>query len=1345
MDPIGENLGDDNVHEHNRLENQTESSKNETENIVDEEEDEDEDECRVCRGPAEEGRPLLKPCKCSGSMGLVHQDCLISWLEVTRGDGRCEICKTKFHFDPQYAENTPDRLPAHEVILGLSSRFLAKWLPLALRICFAVCLWLVVAPYLTNCLYLGWIVRPSSILARRETFLSDTVSGAVMGAIIIISFLSLMSFADFLRVLWQQPQGAQQPEVEELQEEGMGNDGADGDHTENEATDNATDNRIIEFIQRKKENAAIKALGEERSDTTIDNITSRNSFVFEQKDFETQMLNINERTGAIKEINMATEIRQRNDLGLGGGDNDEGDMGIAPIRPLADDSDGIPPREMANDEGFDYESDDGSVNENADHGNEEAWMDNDDDGNDEDDVLPPFQPPGGEPIDNGVAFDPMDPVLQDDQVDMEINVALDELLGLRGPLSTLVRNLLWLLAFNATYLGIFGFVPKTVGTVMYASFFNTTFCENALKSMPYVASEDQNRTTVVGLLLSLEQQSVNRNATFKLSDFAIVILGYLSMACFIVLSRYAIIAIQKGGKTFENNSPNTGQNLNIAPDFGRLRQIQNIMEERRGEGVNDLNDEDLSGGIGDSIETALDATVAIIKVCVLLFMKMFLLPLSLGLWLDASTVRLFGHDVARRLAFAGGDLFSFILLHWVAGITFMLLVTVFLLQLREVAHPDILAKLIRPQEPQPDLLGNLMQESVLTHMKRMLLSLAIYAPLLTLHVTLPVMLFHASGLDTILTFYHLNFYHLLTPQLQIPLELITFHLSMLALLERHKNTIGGLQHSWMKCMCRILGLTKHLLPLRIQAFHLVGSKSIFTSDHALGDLEVDRFFSTLATKEKDVNEYVMSNIKRIDTDRTHASSTILGEQRLNGERVLSSDVRYISIPGDQGAESKVLHVPTQIGGYRLRIEEETLENEAPERMTILFYREIQGDEIRRPPEGWDDLGTGGAFVQGRWAWSKERKSLIEASVAVRTPFRASSDERRSIKLIAKVVVLIIFSWFAVIFTGLAILSFPLAIGRSFYHLLRIPPKYIHDPLAFCIGAGLFFPSISFLIRSINSIDETLYQRCCYWIGRFRRPPTKKITVVLESILLWIAVAPLGLGLSYEFVVVKSPNWFSGEEAFLDLRTCAISWFMGTVVLNIWSFLLYVKFFTRQFWSNVGNGILEPPMNEDGNPNPNIRNNDRDGANAEAGLNWQGKQGRVARFFKVWRSVLLDWSWDAVDRTILIDEFARPTTKEITSALVGSSLSYQLIECALITIFKLKQGGFMFPILGFVQLGIFRKFLFRFCMAVHVMVQIGSRSRSSMKRWFEAAHEAARDDRYLIGELLMNYNPELQAH
>jgi E3 ubiquitin-protein ligase MARCH6 len=53
----------------------------------------------------------------------------------------------------------------------------------------------------------------------------------------------------------------------------------------------------------------------------------------------------------------------------------------------------------------------------------------------------------------------------------------------------------------------------------------------------------------------------------------------------------------------------------------------------------------------------------------------------------------------------------------------MLTVTLSVLQLREVLHPDVLAKSIRPQEPHIDLLSSLMQESGLMHVKRICISL----------------------------------------------------------------------------------------------------------------------------------------------------------------------------------------------------------------------------------------------------------------------------------------------------------------------------------------------------------------------------------------------------------------------------------------------------------------------------------------------------------------------------------------------------------------------------------------------------------------------------------------------
>ena len=124
---------------------------------------------------------------------------------------------------------------------------------------------------------------------------------------------------------------------------------------------------------------------------------------------------------------------------------------------------------------------------------------------------------------------------------MEINVALDELLGLRGPVSTLIRNLLWLLAFNATYLGIFAFVPKAVGSAVYSGLLNTTLCVKVLKTIPFVHSEDEEKVTVLTIISSINEESSERDTTFRLPDVTTVTLGYFSIAFTIVLIRFGIV------------------------------------------------------------------------------------------------------------------------------------------------------------------------------------------------------------------------------------------------------------------------------------------------------------------------------------------------------------------------------------------------------------------------------------------------------------------------------------------------------------------------------------------------------------------------------------------------------------------------------------------------------------------------------------------------------------------------------------------------------------------------------------------------------------------------------------
>lgn len=68
------------------------------------------DYCRICRGEAADELPLFYPCKCSGSIKFVHQDCLMEWLSHSQKK-YCELCKTPFRFTKLYDHRMPHTLP----------------------------------------------------------------------------------------------------------------------------------------------------------------------------------------------------------------------------------------------------------------------------------------------------------------------------------------------------------------------------------------------------------------------------------------------------------------------------------------------------------------------------------------------------------------------------------------------------------------------------------------------------------------------------------------------------------------------------------------------------------------------------------------------------------------------------------------------------------------------------------------------------------------------------------------------------------------------------------------------------------------------------------------------------------------------------------------------------------------------------------------------------------------------------------------------------------------------------------------------------------------------------------
>lgn len=124
--------------------------------------------CRVCRSDDTAIGPLFHPCRCTGSIAHVHQDCLSTWLEHSRKSS-CELCGHKFSFENVYKDGAPARPPVR-TILKEAAKEVINALQWALRGLLVALAWLAVVPLAvklinTNGLRAGdWTVR-SFVLA----------------------------------------------------------------------------------------------------------------------------------------------------------------------------------------------------------------------------------------------------------------------------------------------------------------------------------------------------------------------------------------------------------------------------------------------------------------------------------------------------------------------------------------------------------------------------------------------------------------------------------------------------------------------------------------------------------------------------------------------------------------------------------------------------------------------------------------------------------------------------------------------------------------------------------------------------------------------------------------------------------------------------------------------------------------------------------------------------------------------------------------------------------------------------------------------------------------------------
>jgi E3 ubiquitin-protein ligase MARCH6 len=126
--------------------------------------------CRICRGEGTPAEPLFYPCKCSGSIKYVHQDCLMEWLSHSQKK-YCELCKTPFRFTKLYAPDMPQSLPIH-IFIEHMAKYLLRNLLVWLRAAVAISVWVFWLPYFMRAVwsFMFWIsdegLGASSIMSR---------------------------------------------------------------------------------------------------------------------------------------------------------------------------------------------------------------------------------------------------------------------------------------------------------------------------------------------------------------------------------------------------------------------------------------------------------------------------------------------------------------------------------------------------------------------------------------------------------------------------------------------------------------------------------------------------------------------------------------------------------------------------------------------------------------------------------------------------------------------------------------------------------------------------------------------------------------------------------------------------------------------------------------------------------------------------------------------------------------------------------------------------------------------------------------------------------------------------
>ncbi|XP_072169738.1 E3 ubiquitin-protein ligase MARCHF6-like [Diadema setosum] len=318
----------------------------------------------------------------------------------------------------------------------------------------------------------------------------------------------------------------------------------------------------------------------------------------------------------------------------------------------------------------------------------------------------------------------------------------------------------------------------------------------------------------------------------------------------------------------------------------------------------------------------------VLKVFLLVVLEIGVFPLICGWWLDVCSLSLFDVTIKERLQGFHAAPGTATFLHWLVGMAYVFYFASFILLLREVLRPGVLWFLRNLNDPDFNPVQEMIHLPIYRHARRFILSIVVFGSVVLLMVWLPVTIIKHL-LPTFLP-YHM---HLSgdTAVTELSLELLLLQVVLPALLEQ------GHTRMWLKNLIRYW---------TIMAAFLLDLRS-----YLLGDVPLDEEFDDIGSDEADEDHEEEENIQE-DEEGENENRVDLEEN--HGAHFIDIGRTYHEALADRGAlNSAVNNVPHRTEQFAEVAENSTIGQltdlpletcTLPEKSNKFFHKEFEQSE-----------------------------------------------------------------------------------------------------------------------------------------------------------------------------------------------------------------------------------------------------------------------------------------------------------------------------------------------------------------------------------------------------------------